>query len=169
VDPLFHSRSFVVGVFRVDGLFSRRLPSGYNEHCSKLTSDGDTSLSRRGILGYEGKHLPVLPRKQFAKRMAQSFAIASSLIILSLLTGMAGYHYLEDLPCIDAFVNAAMILGGMGPVAPIQTFGGKLFAGIYALYSGLVVIVAAGVIFAPVIHRMLHQFHSQADEKEGRQ
>ena len=80
-------------------------------------------MSRRGILEYEGKHLPVLPRKEFAKRIAKSFAIATSLISLSLLAGMAGYHYLEDLPWIDAFVNAAMILGGMGPVAPIQTFG----------------------------------------------
>lgn len=122
-------------------------------------------MSNQGFLGYEAKHHPVLPRKDFAKRMAKSFAMASSLIILSLLAGMAGYHFLEDLPWIDAFLNAAMILGGMGPVAPIQSFGGKLFAGFYALYSGLVVIVAAGVIFAPVMHRMLHKFHAQSDEK----
>jgi peptidoglycan/LPS O-acetylase OafA/YrhL len=107
-----------------------------------------------------------LSRQEFAKRMVKSLAIATSLIFLSLLAGMAGYHFLEDLPWIDAFMNAAMILGGMGPVAPIQTFGGKLFAGFYALYSGLVVIVAAGVIIAPVVHRMLHKFHSQTDEKE---
>jgi hypothetical protein len=108
----------------------------------------------------------MLSRKEFAKRMARSFALASSLIFLSLLVGMAGYHYLENLPWIDAFVNAAMILGGMGPVAPIQTFSGKLFAGFYALYSGLVVIVAAGVIFAPVVHRMIHKFHADPDGKE---
>jgi hypothetical protein len=122
-------------------------------------------LSNRGFLGYEAKHQTVLSRKDFAMRMAKSFAAASALISLSLVMGMVGYHYLEDLPWIDAFLNAAMILGGMGPVAPIQTSSGKLFAGVYALYSGLVVIVAAGVIFAPVIHRMLHQFHAQSDDK----
>ena len=122
-------------------------------------------MSNRGFLGYEAKQHPVLSRKDFAKRMVKSLALASALIFLSLLMGMAGYHCLEELPWIDAFLNAAMILGGMGPVAPIQTSGGKLFAGFYALYSGLVVIMAAGVIFAPVVHRMLHQFHAQADDK----
>ena len=123
-------------------------------------------MSRRGFLEYEAKHHPVLSRREFAKRMAKSFAMAFSLISLSLLAGMAGYHYLEDLPWIDAFMNASMILGGMGPVAPIQTFGGKLFAGCYALYSGLLVIVVAGVILAPVVHRMIHKFHADADEKK---
>jgi len=79
---------------------------------------------------------------------------------------MVGYHFWEDLARIDAFLNAAMILGGMGPAATIQTAGGKLFAGFYALYSGLVVIVAAGVILAPLVPRMLHKFHAEADEKE---
>ena len=79
---------------------------------------------------------------------------------------MAGYHYLEGLPWIDAFAGAAMILSGMGPLAPLQTWGGKLFGGFYALYSGLVVIVAAGVLLAPVIHRMLHRFHAETDSKE---
>jgi hypothetical protein len=123
-------------------------------------------LSKRGFFRYETKHHPVLTRKQFAKRMAKSFAMASALISFSLLAGMAGYHYLEDLSWIDAFLNAAMILGGMGPVAPIESFGGKLFAGCYALYSGLIVIVCAGVILAPVAHRMIHRFHAEAEEKE---
>src|SRR5262249_22034555 len=100
--------------------------------------------------------------------MAKSLSLALSLIFVSLLAGMSGYHFLEDLPWIDAFLNAAMILGGMGPVAPIQSFGGKLFAGFYALYSGLVVIVAAGVIFAPVFHRMIHKFHAEAGGREPR-
>ena len=100
--------------------------------------------------------------------MAKSLSLALSLIFASLLAGVCGYHFLEDLPWIDAFLNAAMILGGMGPVAPIQSFGGKLFAGFYALYSGLVVIVAAGVIFAPDFHRMIHKFHAEADGREPR-
>lgn len=106
----------------------------------------------------------MLSRTDFAKRLARSFAFASALIVLSLVVGMTGYHFLEDLPWIDAFLNAAMILSGMGPVAPLQTFGGKLFAGFYALYSGLIVIVAAGVLFAPMLHRMLHEFHADSDE-----
>src|SRR5258705_13970511 len=79
---------------------------------------------------------------------------------------MAGYHFLENLSWLDAFVNASMILSGMGPLANPQTTGGKLFAGCYALYSGLVVIIVAGVIFAPVFHRFLHKFH--VDEQASR-
>ncbi len=96
--------------------------------------------------------------------MARSLALAWGLILLSLIGGMAGYHFTEDLPWIDAFVNAAMILGGMGPVDPLKTFDGKLFAGCYALYSGLMVIVSAAVLFAPALHRMLHKFHAEVEE-----
>jgi hypothetical protein len=124
------------------------------------------ALSKRHILRYERKHQPLLSRKEFAKRLARNVLIAALLIGLSLLGGMAGYHYLEDLPWIDAFLNASMILSGMGPVSPVQTRGGKLFAGLYALYSGLMVIAAAGILFAPVVHRMLHRFHSETDDKD---
>ena len=120
---------------------------------------------KQGFLGYETKHHPVLSRKEFAKRMARSFGIASGLIFGSLFGGMCGYHFLEDLPWIDAFVNAAMILSGMGPVDAMKTSGGKLFAGTYALYSGLIVIISTGVLLAPALHRTLHTFHAEADEK----
>jgi len=86
---------------------------------------------------------------------------------VSLFVGMAGYHYLEDLPWIDAFVNAAMILSGMGPVAQLQTWGGKLFAGLYALYSGLAVLVAASILMAPIFHRWLHRFHLEEARSES--
>jgi hypothetical protein len=76
---------------------------------------------------------------------------------------MLGYHVFERLSWIDSFLNASMILGGMGPVEQPQTFAGKLFAGIYALYCGLALITAAGVIFAPVIHRLIHKFHVEKD------
>ncbi len=76
---------------------------------------------------------------------------------------MAGYHYLEQLPWLDAFLDASMILGGMGPVRPPETPGGKLFAGLYALYSGLVFLVTAGVLLAPVLHRAMHKFHWRKD------
>ena len=78
---------------------------------------------------------------------------------------MSGYHWLEGLSWLDAFVNAAMILGGMGPVAELHTANGKLFAGIYALFSGMVFLVVAGIVFAPVVHRAMHRFHiSGTDE-----
>ncbi|MHB8679476.1 MAG: hypothetical protein ACYC7G_07050 [Rudaea sp.] len=79
--------------------------------------------------------------------------------MVSLFIGMLGYHMLEGLSWLDAFVNASMLLGGMGPVDPLHTTGGKLFAGLYALYCGFMVIAIAGIIFAPIVHRFLHRFH----------
>jgi len=83
--------------------------------------------------------------------------------VTALLVGMIGYHYLEGMAWIDAYANAAMILSGMGPLDPPKTASGKLFAGTYALYSGLAVILAAGILFTPVVHRMLHKFHLEDD------
>ncbi len=107
---------------------------------------------------------PLAPRRLFFRRLLLSAAAGLGLVALSLAVGMAGYHGYEGLPWIDAFVNAAMILSGMGPLMSPVTFGGKLFAGFYALYSGLAVLVIAGVIFAPVVHRFLHRFHMEAEE-----
>ena len=90
-------------------------------------------------------------------------SVAASLVMLSLGIGMAGYAYFEHLGWLDAFLNSAMLLGGMGPVNNPQTSGGKLFAGLYALYSGLVFLVTVGVVLAPVLHRALHLFHSKKD------
>ena len=95
--------------------------------------------------------------------MGRHLAAALAFVALSLLIGIAGYHYLEQLPWLDAFLDASMILGGMGPVRPPVTPGGKLFAGLYALYSGLVFLVTAGVLLAPVLHRAMHKFHWQKD------
>src|SRR5262245_36831930 len=97
-------------------------------------------MARRRMLHFESKQQPLLSRKAFARRGARNFAAASLLIVLSLLGGMLGYHYLEGMEWIDAFANAAMILSGMGPLEPMKTWGGKLFAGLYALYSGLALI-----------------------------
>jgi hypothetical protein len=96
--------------------------------------------------------------------MGRSIALAVGLVCLSLLGGILGYHYLEGMEWIDAFLNASMILSGMGPTGSLQTWGGKLFAGLYALYSGLTVIVATSIILAPVIHRLLHKFHYESRE-----
>ena len=111
---------------------------------------------------YEMRHEALAPARVFARRIARNTATAAALVACSLAVGMAGYHGLEGLPWIDAFVNSAMLLGGMGPVDALHTRAGKLFAGCYALYCGLVVIVAAGLLLAPFVHRLLHRFHLEA-------
>ncbi|MEO6726444.1 MAG: hypothetical protein ABIP14_14250 [Blastocatellia bacterium] len=124
------------------------------------------SKGRNSILDLEHKSQPVLRWPVFLKRLATSFAFGLMLILASLFGGMAGYHHFEKLPWIDAFVNAAMILSGMGPLAQPATQGGKLFAGLYAIYSGLAVVMIAGITFAPVVHRFLHKLHAdEADSK----
>jgi hypothetical protein len=108
---------------------------------------------------YEHRTQPLLAPRAFAGRLAQSAGVAAGLAFVSLAIGMTGYHVFEGLDWIDAFLNAAMLLGGMGPVDTPKTAAGKLFAGTYALYCGLVVIIATGVILAPLAHRLMHRFH----------
>jgi hypothetical protein len=98
--------------------------------------------------------------------VARSFALALAITLVSLSIGMAGYHGFEGLSWLDAFLNAAMILSGMGPVAQLQTTAGKLFAGCYALFSGLALITTLAVIIAPLFHRFLHKFHMEADFRD---
>lgn len=116
---------------------------------------------------FEHRRQPLLPRRVFYGRLARSAGIGLLIVLVSLVIGMAGYHFSENLPWLDAFLNAAMILSGMGPVSQIQTNAGKFFAGCYALYSGLALITTIGVVFAPVFHRFLHKFHleSQPDSQ----
>src|SRR5262245_8810117 len=98
---------------------------------------------------YERRQQPLLSRQKFYNRLAGSFALGLAIVVAALTLGIAGYHFLEGLPWIDAFLNAAMILGGMGPIAELHTVAGKIFAACYALLSGLVILVVAGVMFAP--------------------
>lgn len=114
---------------------------------------------------FEHRAQPVIPPERFLVRLAHSGIIALALIMVSLLAGMAGYRLLEGLSWIDAFLNASMLLGGMGPIHTPVTPGGKLFAGLYALYCGLAVILVAGVILAPIAHRILHRFHMESRER----
>ena len=102
---------------------------------------------------------------RFLRRLAVSAAVGLTLIAISLLIGMAGYHWLVGLIWIDAYENAAMILSGMGPVATPETWGGKFFAGTYALYSGIAVLATTAVVFAPVVHRFLHYLHADPEQK----
>jgi hypothetical protein len=115
---------------------------------------------------YEPHHKKPIPRRHFVLRVFKHFVGALALIVFSLFLGMLGYHYYEELPWRDAFLNAAMLLGGMGPVDAPRTDGGKVFAGFYALYAGLIFLIAAGLIAAPALHRMLHLFHWE-DNKTG--
>lgn len=108
---------------------------------------------------YESKSTRPIARQTFFLRIGRHLLAAALLLLLSLLMGMLGYVHFEHLGWMDAFLNAAMLLGGMGPVNPPLTSAGKLFAGLYALYAGLVFIVTAALIFTPIVHRVLHRFH----------
>ena len=110
-------------------------------------------------------HQPLAPMHIFLGRLAGSIAIGALAILVALFIGMLGYHEFENMSWTDAFVNAAMILSGMGPMGPLSTTAGKLFAGFYALFSGLVFIMIIGLIFAPVVHRFFHKLHIQDDRK----
>ena len=115
---------------------------------------------------FEHRSKPLLPRREYHRRLVRHAALGAAVIIVSLGLGMAGYHCLEKLPWVDAFVNAAMILSGMGPVATLQTDIGKIFAGCYALFSGLALIAILGIIFAPAVHRALHKFHLEDEARD---
>lgn len=108
---------------------------------------------------YEPKHHPPIPARSFARRLVLHLAAALALLALSLGLGMLGYVAFEHLSWLDAFLNASMLLGGMGPIHAPATSAGKLFAGLYALYSGLVFLATAALLFAPMFHRLMHRFH----------
>ena len=108
---------------------------------------------------YEHRQTPLIPRGKYYRRLARHFLAALLLVVASLVAGMWGYEHFEALAWRDAFLDSAMLLGGMGPVHAPQTPGGKLFAGAYALYAGLIFLVVSGILFAPIVHRLLHRFH----------
>jgi uncharacterized membrane protein len=108
---------------------------------------------------YEARHQPLLARSVFYRRVLSHVAVALGLVLASLGIGIAGYMITERMPLLDAFLNAAMLLGGMGPVATITTPAGKLFAGVFALYAGLVFVACAALVLTPLFHRLLHRFH----------
>lgn len=101
-------------------------------------------------------------------RLLRNGLWSAGFIILWLIAGMAGYSGFEGMGMVDAFVNAAMILSGMGPIGTLATTGGKIFAGVYAIISGIVIFGIAGIALAPLFHRMLHRFHLQDDETSDR-
>lgn len=117
---------------------------------------------------FEHVSRPVLPRPQFLSRLMRAVLLGLLLIFVSLVMGMTGYlYFFPKLDWADAFVNAAMILSGMGPLAIPETTSAKIFSGCYAIYSGLMLVMSAGVVFAPLVHRFLHKLH--ADEADSRE
>ena len=112
---------------------------------------------------YEPLHQPPVSRRRFARRLALHLGMTCGIVVGSLAFGMLGYEHYERLSWRDAFLNSAMLLGGMGPVNAPQTSGGKLFAGFYALYAGLIFIVVAALLGTPIFHRLLHKLHWPGD------
>lgn len=110
---------------------------------------------------FEHRSEPMLSRREFVQRVGTFALFALLLIGISLCIGVLGYRLLEGMPWVDALLNSAMILGGMGPVSELYTVSGKVFASLYALFSGIIFLVAVGVLLAPIIHRLLHKFHLQ--------
>lgn len=123
---------------------------------------GDQDMPK-DMLDLESREEPLAPTSRFIGRLILSVAAASLVVALSLAAGVWGYCHFEGLSVVDGFLNAAMILSGMGPVAQMSTHAGKIFAGVYALYSGLMLVATTGMILAPVVHRFLHKFHIDTD------
>ena len=113
---------------------------------------------------FEHRSRPLLSQKAFLRRLSTFALLSAVLVLFSLLIGIAGYKTFENLSYTDAFLNAAMLMGGMGPVSEMHTDAGKIFAGIYALYCGLVLLIAIGLVAAPLFHRFLHAFHIELED-----
>ena len=116
------------------------------------------------LFGFEHRGQPLASPAKFWARMARGLGLALGVIGFSLTLGILGYRFIARLGWIDSIYNASMILGGMGPVSPVDRTGGKLFASVYALYSGVALLTSVGVLLAPALHRMLHRFHIQTDD-----
>lgn len=116
---------------------------------------------------FENRREQLISRQHFTLRMFRCAAIAGGIILFALGIGIAGYHWIGGLGWVDSFLNASMILGGMGPVDELKNDAAKIFAGCYALFSGLAFVALAGFLVAPVFHRMLHRFHYVSDDDDS--
>lgn len=118
---------------------------------------------------YERRTAPLLPRWAFRRRLARHALYVLGILVVSLVAGTAGFHGLAGQATIDAFLNAAMLLGGMGPVGEIRSNAGKLFAALFALYAGLVFLATGTIMLMPLLHRFLHRFHlEEAQRRDAR-
>jgi hypothetical protein len=117
------------------------------------------------LFNFDYKDRPIASPAKFAGRLGINIMVALAIVAVAMAVGIYGYQMTEGMPLIDAFLNSAMLLGGMGPVGPaLQTDAGKLFAGFYAIGCGLVLVLASGVVLAPVLHRVLHALHVDDDD-----
>ena len=114
---------------------------------------------------YEHTSKPLLPRRHFIRRMLLHWLLASAIVVVSLGIGIAGYQLTEGFSFLDALLNASMLLGGMGPVNELHTNAGKVFASMYALFSGMLILVVAGIVIAPLAHRLLHWMRLEKEDK----
>jgi hypothetical protein len=121
------------------------------------------ALSPLAAIMYERKGDQLLPFPRFLGRVGRSLLLALGIALSALLIGTLGYHFIARLPWIDAELNAAMILTGMGPVDPMITTAAKIFASVYALFSGVVFLTSLGLVLSPVFHRVVHRFHLDED------
>jgi hypothetical protein len=119
-----------------------------------------------GITSLERRRQPLLSRRRFAGRMLKAIGLWCVLAVVGLAIGMAGYASLEGMSLADSYVNAAMILSGMGPMGELKTTAGKIFAGCYAIFSGLLLVIATGFVLAPIFHRVLHHFHVESQKQD---
>jgi hypothetical protein len=120
--------------------------------------------SKPSWLSYEHRHDQLAPRSVFFKRMIAALAVALALILVALVLGIAGYHFIAGFNWVDSLLEASMILGGMGPIKELPSDTAKVFASVYALFSGIIFIGVMGIVLSPVVHRIMHKFH--VDEKD---
>jgi hypothetical protein len=111
------------------------------------------------VVRFEKRHESLLPRSKFFLRLVKFALLSVGLILVSLIVGIIGYRFSEGMSWVDAFLNAAMLMGGMGQVTVLHSDAGKVFAGVYALYCGFILIISVAVFLAPIFHRFLHHFH----------
>jgi hypothetical protein len=123
-------------------------------------------MSSAGITSFERRRQRPLSRRRFAGRMLKAIGLWCVLAVVGLAIGMAGYAGFEGMSLTDSYVNAAMILSGMGPMGELKTAAGKIFAGSYAIFSGLLLIIATGFVLAPIFHRVLHHFHVETQAQD---
>ena len=123
------------------------------------------SKKKRSPLVFEHRLSPLLPLPAFRARLMRMGLLGAAMIAVSLVVGMLGYRFIAGQEWPDSFLNAAMILSGMGPVGDLKSTAAKIFAGVYALYSGLALILIAGIILSPIVHRFLHKFHLESGKK----
>jgi hypothetical protein len=134
---------------------------------TKATRSGKVALPTvllGSLTDLENRRESLISRSQFVRRMLRAIGVWWMLALVGLFIGMAGYSYFEGMSLPDAYVNAAMILSGMGPLGELKTTAGKIFAGSYAIFSGLIIVIATSFVLAPIFHRVLHHFHMETQE-----